>query len=144
MNWKKEAVNDLKDYPLRLESIANIEGRIKALEEDARSLGGISSETPVKGGASRQEDRLINNIAERQNLELNLKVTRQLVSITKGALAKLEKDEYDVLNSFYIAHTPNHIEALCDRLHLEKTRVYELKDRALRKFTLLVYGISEL
>lgn len=144
MNWRKEAISDLKDYSLRLESITNIEKRIKTLEEDASSLGGISSETPVKGGASKQEDRLINNIAERQLLSLNLKVTKHLVSITQSALAKLEKDEREVLNAFYIAQTQNHVQGLCDRLHLEKSRIYELKDRALRKFTILLYGIAEL
>ena len=144
MDWKKEAIKELENYNQRAEAVISIEERIKILEEDICSLKGMSNGVPVMGGGNKQEDRLINNVSERQLLELNLTITKKLLELTQNALSKLEDDEREVLNAFYISAIPNHIQVLCQRLHMEKTFVYKLKDRALRKFTMLMFGIIEI
>lgn len=60
-----------------------------------------------------------------------------------GGLAVLDGEERLVLERFYIHRAKGNVERLCDELHLEKSRVYELKDKALRHFTIALYGLTE-
>ena len=144
MNWKKEAVNDLKSYPQRKKSLANIKDRIRILEEQFTSLSGISTDTPVKGGMSRQEEKMLNNISEREKLSANSKIAEGLVKLTEKGLEVLEKRERQVLEGFYFEKSDNNVERLCRELNVEKSTLYRIKDAALIKFTRAVYGIVEL
>ena len=144
LNWKKEAVNDLRTYPQRKESIENIRERIAVLEEQFTSLHGVSADTPVMGGMSRQEEKMLNNISEREKLTSSLKIAEDLVKLTEKGLAVLDKRERQVLEGFYFEKSDNNVERLCEKFHLEKTRLYEIKDIALRKFTIAMYGTVEI
>lgn len=144
LNWKKEAINDLRTYLQRKESVENIRERIEILEEQFVSLKGLSTDTPVKGGMSRQEEKMLDNISERERLASSLKIAEELVKLTEKGLDVLEKRERQVLEGFYFERSDNHVEKLCERFHLEKTRLYEIKDNALRKFTIAMYGTVEI
>lgn len=144
MNWKAEATKDLKTYPQRKESIENIKEKIKVLDEQFVSLKGISAGEPVMGGASKQEDKWLDNISERERLSFSLKIAEALVELTEKGLSVLDDKEQQILEGFYMKRVENHVEKLCERFHLEKTRLYELKDNALKKFTIAMYGTVEI
>lgn len=144
MNWKVEAVRDLKTYSQRKESVENIQERIKVLDEQFKSLKGISADEPVMGGMSKQEEKWLDNIAERERLSFSLKIAEALVELTEKGLDVLDDRERQILEGFYINHTENHVDVLCDELHFEKSRLYQIKDKALRKFTIAMYGTVEI
>ena len=144
MNWKKEAANDLRTYLQRKASCENIKERIEILDEQFVSLKGISADAPVKGGLSRQEEKMLDNIYERESLLLSLKVTETLVELTEKGLSMLNETEKAVLKGFYFENLENHVEKLCERFSVEKSTLYRMKDSALEKFTRSVYGIVEL
>lgn len=144
MNWEKEAINDLKTYAARKGSVQNLKERIAELSARAEGLRAISADAPVQGGASRQEYALINNIAERDRLRANLDVVQQLVSLIDKGLAVLDEDERYVLDMFYISRPSMYLDKISDRLHFEKSQIYKIKDRALYKFTVAMYGVIDL
>lgn len=144
MNWKKEASNDLRTYVQRREAVTNIRERIKVLEEQFTSLKGLSTDTPVKGGMSRVEEKMLDNISERERLTLSLKITENLVKLTEKGLDVLDKLERQVLEGFYFEKSGARIETLCEELHFEKSRLYQIRDSALRKFTIAMYGTVEI
>ena len=96
------------------------------------------------GGMSRQEEKMLDNISEREKLSSSLKITEDLVKLTEKGLEVLEKRERQVLEGFYFERSENNVERLCEKFHLEKTRLYEIKDIALRKFTIAMYGTVEI
>lgn len=144
MNWKAEAARDLKTYPQRKAAVQNIKEKIKILEEQMVSLKGISADEPVMGGLSKQEEKLLDNITERERLSFSLKIAEELINLTEKGLTTLEERERQVLEGFYMQRVVNHVEALCEKMHIEKTRLYEIKDNALRKFTIAMYGTVEI
>ena len=143
MNWQKEAVNDLKSYEARRQSVDNLKERIADLEKRAIKLGGTSNSVPVQGGGNRNEEALVNNIAERERLTMALSAAQKLVDVIDRGLAVLDDDEYKVLEGFYINRSSRHLDKLCDDLHCEKSTVYRIKDQALYKFTVAMYGIID-
>lgn len=127
MNWQKEAVNDLKSYVARKMSIDNMNQRIAELERRAIRLGSMSSDIPVQGGSSKNEDAIINNIAERDRLIQAIDAAQCLVTIIENGLSVLDEEERKVLDGFYIHHSTRHVDKLCDELHCEKAEFTRLK-----------------
>lgn len=144
MKWSNCAIEDLKKYNALKESVENIKERIEALE--TRFLGIKNSNTdkiPVSGRGSKWEDSMLDNIVERERLELLLKSNERLIMVIEKGLNQLTKTERLVLDRFFICRTRNHVEDLAEELRLEKSQIYRLKEEALQKFTRLMYGIQE-
>lgn len=145
MNWKKESIQRLNDFEARKLALANIEEDRKACELRAHSIRAARTDgEPVKEGGNKREDALINNIVKRDELALNLEIAEREVAVTEAALRTLAQEEYRILYLFYINRPRGHVELLSEELCVERTRVYELKDLALRKFTLACYGVVEI
>jgi hypothetical protein len=144
MNWQNAAIDDLKQYIDMRDSLCNVNERIAALKLKYTGIKSTNMETaPVKGGTSKIEDRLIDNIVERQRLEYTYKATKKLVDIIQRGLDGLDEKERLVLERFYIYRTSGHVERLMEELNYEQRRIYQIKDEALYKFTVKMYGIVD-
>jgi DNA-directed RNA polymerase sigma subunit (sigma70/sigma32) len=145
VDWKKIAIDDLRRYPHLKESLLHIPKKIEALEEYNQSIkGGMSGSEPVSGGTSTSEDRLISNICERERLGHNYNAVSKLVAMIETALGMLNPTERKVLERFYINRSSGYVERLCDELGYEKSRIYQIKEDALLKYTRTMYGLIEL
>ena len=145
MNWKAETENDLKVYQRRKESLENMRQAICLLEDDYCAPKSFTTgRTPVQGGASTTEDWMIRNIMKRERLERNIKTIQSWVEWMEQGLRSLNAQQWDILNEFYMMRTPGYIERLMERYHVERERVYQLKDQALYDLTITLYGICDL
>ena len=145
MDWKKSAESDLRSYLARLDALENIKNRIAALRISQVGLKSAATDKePVKGGTSRHDDKLINNVVEIERLKRDYAVTDRLVKFIEKGLAGLSAEERDVLDCFYINQTHRDLEALKEKLGYEKSQIYRIKDRALYIFTITCYGIIDL
>ena len=145
MNWQSFAVQKLKNYEARKAAAESIPDRIKALELEATAIkAGAGDGMPKAHGDNKTEEQLIGNIAKREELAVNLEIARREIELTEKGLAVLDDEEKRVLYVFFINRPYRHIETLCEELHVEKTKLYGLKDEALKKFTLACYGVVEL
>lgn len=145
MNWQKMSIDRLKEYEARQSALILIPEQIKTLETNFTAIRAARTDgTPVKESGNKREDALLSNIAKRQELEFNLEIAEREAEITAQGLATLTPEERQVLYKFYINRPRRHVEELCEELNFEKTRVYEIKDIALRKFTRAVYGVVEI
>lgn len=145
MNWQKISIDRLRDYETRERALLLIPEQLKALNMSFAAVRAARTDgTPVKEGGNKREDALINNIVMRQELERNLEIVEAEKAITDKGLAVLTEEEKTVLYKFYINRPRRHVEELCETLCYEKTRIYEMKEVALRKFTLACYGIVDL
>ena len=145
MDWKREAADKLKCYEARATSFDRAKEELYRLELDMSRIRSATTDgTPVSGsGSSTREDAMVNNITRREELKRAMKEARAWVEIVEGGLAVLDDEERHILDRFYIHRAKGNVERLCNELHLEKSRVYELKDNALRHFTLALYGVVE-
>ena len=144
MNWKFEAIEKLKEYTARKNAITSIPEEIKRLEEDAQRIRAASTDaTPVQGGGSTREDMLLSNIVHREELKRRLSDALRWVDIVDGGLAVLSDEDRLVLDRFYIHPMRGNVDRLCDELAVEKAAVYKRKEKALRRFTVALYGSTE-
>lgn len=114
MDFKSEAISRLQEYNAR--------------KETADSL----------------EKELANDTARRNELDLYLEETKLWLRVMNRALSALTEDEFLVLYRMHIDRERNSIDRLCDELGLSDRRsVYRRRDRALRRLTIMLYGVTE-
>ena len=144
MNWKREAIDKLKNYEAHKQALECLTKEIRRLESAYTGIRSATTDgTPISGGGNTREDSMLSNIVHRDELKRLLKEARLWVSMVDKALAVLDDEEQLVLDRFYIHRTKGTVEALCESLNLEKSAVYDRRDKALRHFTLALYGVTE-
>lgn len=144
MNWKHEAIDKLKNYEARKQALTNITEELHRLEIKSTSIRSASADSsPVKGGGSGREEALLNNLCHRAELERQLEEARIWCRTVENALSVLTDQERLVLNRFYIRPAKGNVDRLCEELHLEKSRIYSLKNQALEHVTRALYGFIE-
>ena len=146
MNWKTEAVYKLREYNSKKKALANLEEKIKMKETEITAIRTSQlSQAPSHGtNENTAQDRLISSIAEKDELKLNLAIVRRQIAAIERGLAALDEEQRTVLDMFFIDRQCGYIGQLCDMLNVEVATVYRKKDEALRKFTVIMYGIIEL
>ena len=142
MNWEIFGVQRLKAYETRQQAARDIPERIKLLELEFTSIRSAIKDGMPSGNSDR-EAQLVGNIAKREELKANLEIVKREIELTERGLEALDDEEKRVLYIFFINRPHGHIELLCEELCYEKTKVYSLKDRALKKFTLACYGVVD-
>ncbi len=144
MKWKDEAVEKLRRYDAMHRALSNIPAEIRRLEEDAVSLRGVATDAvAVKGGGGRREEALINNMAERQELQWSLEQVKRWLSVTDRGLSALAPEEYLILQRMYLHPERGAIDRLCGELGIEQSSIYRKRDQALQKFTHALYGFTD-
>lgn len=144
MDWKREAADKLKCYEAKRTSLERAQAELRRLEDDMTRIRSAATDgTPVSGGTSTREDVIVNNIARREELKLAMKEARAWVKIVDSGLAVLDEEERHILDRFYIHRANGNVERLCDELRVEVATVYRRRDKALRHFTLALYGVVE-
>ncbi|MBE6944227.1 MAG: hypothetical protein E7453_08260 [Ruminococcaceae bacterium] len=144
MNWKNEAMERLRRYDGMLLAAKNIPIELRRLEEAAVSIrrGGTDGCAVLSGG-NRQEEQLLDNMMNRQELTWQLRQTESWLDTMERALMSLPREERLVLERFYIRPEKGSVERLCTELGAETSTVYRKRDKALRKFTIALYGCEE-
>lgn len=144
MQWKEEAMEKLKRYNAMQIAAKNIPEQICMLEASAATLR--SSSAPKVGGHSgvrAREDALINNLAERQELEWSLARVQQWLAVTKRGLDALSNEELVILQRMYLFPERGAVDRLCGELGVEQATIYRKRDKALHRFTTAMYGFSD-
>ncbi len=141
MNWKNEAIEKLSRYHAMCVSLENIPAELRRLEQQAAGLRGIPTDSPcVKGSPSRREDVLLGSLVHRQELEWGLEQAQLWVGSTQRALSVLDPESRQILDCLYIHPQSQGVRRLCQELNVESSTLYRKRDKALRAFTLALYG----
>lgn len=143
--WKFKAIDKLKGYSAQKASLANLPEEIAQLESEAYSIKSATSDgTPVKGGGSGREDRLLSNITNRDEHKLMLERAQKSVSSIERGLSVLDKTERRILEMVYIHPEAGAVQRLMNELGLAETSsVYKRINKALMHFTMAMYGGTE-
>lgn len=145
MDYKQIAMDDLRKHKYRKQSLEHLSQRIAALNSRLCSIPSPQLDgIPSQGISNRGEERVINILAEIERLGYARKSVQQLVELVDKGLSGLSKAERMVLEKFYIDRPVGHVEFLMEELNFEQRNIYKIKDRALQKFTISMYGILDM
>lgn len=137
MDWKTCAVDDLRRYNHMKIGILNSKDKLRALSrvaDEGRMLSG-------KNG-KRMDSRLVDAIVESERLKSNISAAESLTALVERGLSSLEHDERRVLEAFYMSDRPKTVRQIKEEFGYATRSVYRLRDSALKKFTLAMYGVE--
>ena len=101
MNWKFEAMEKLRLYEAKKQSLRSIPEEIERLESAMKSIRSATADgTPVKGGGSGREDMMLSNIVHREELDRALEQARKWVDLVDAGLEILSQEERLILDRF--------------------------------------------
>lgn len=143
--WKYKSIDKLRDYPLQKSALLSLSEEIARLESEAYSIKSATGDgTPVKGGGSGREERLLSNIVKREEHKAMLHRAKLAVQMVDRGLASLSDDEKHLLEVMYIVGERGKVERLLDELGLqEESSLYKRINKALQRFTVAMYGATE-
>ena len=141
MKYTDWIIPRLRELGQERAALKNIPERILVLEMAFDGLKAANTDgTVVSGGENHREEAMLANIAERDELKHNLEITKREVEQVDAALAELSQEERLVLERFYIHREHGHVDRLCEELNMEKSQVYNIKNRALVKLARMLHG----
>lgn len=141
MNWKDEAVEKLRRYPVMVNAVQTIPKELEWLTEEARSLQAVRMGTGGVRNLRAQENRLMDNLVRRQELERLHSQAQMWVELTTDAMGKLTEQERELLSLLYMQSKD--VSTVCRALGVERSTLYRNRDTALKKLTLALYGALE-
>ena len=143
--WKYRAIDKLKDYMAQKAALQSLPEEIARLESEAYSIKSATGDgTPVKGGGSGREDRLLSNIVKREEHKAMLHRATLAVGMVDRGLSVLNQEERHILGAMYIIRENGCIERLMEEFNLqEESSLYKRAKKALLHFTVAMYGATE-
>ena len=145
VDWKYIAREKLKDYPARVASIESIPMEMERLSAEITSIrSSMSNSGAVKGGGGTRDDQIVTNLALREELARNLTQTKKAVALVDNALSVLDSEERHMINLMYIYRSKGNAERLRQEFGLEDvSSVYRRSEKALRHFTVAMFGLTD-
>jgi hypothetical protein len=137
--WKSLAIDELTIYPAKKEAMTTIPERLRELESAFVSIGSPSADkVAVQGGGGN--DKALNNIVQRESLFQKYTEVVAFTARVERGLAVLTDEENEILSRCYIHPERGAVERIANARGLDKSTVYRMRDDALRKFTIAMYG----
>ncbi len=144
MNWKTEAVEKLRRYQAMQRATVNIPREISRLKEESTALrSGLAARPSGSWNERCREDFLMDNLVTRQQLQWSLDQATSWIEQVNSAMLTLNAEERLILQQLYVLPQNRTLDHLMDQLGMEKSSIYRHRDKALRKFTLSLYGAEE-
>jgi hypothetical protein len=100
--------------------------------------------SPVRSGCADTEEAIVSSICEEERLTLAMRATARLVEIVDRGLASLDERDRRLLDRLYVHATPRALADLQQELCVEQAHLYRLRNAALKRFTISMYGVTEL
>jgi hypothetical protein len=122
MDWEREAVDNLKSY--------------NALKSSLVSISYVIDSLRVKREALRCA------LSDAKEIELlgKLRSTELLLSAVDNGLAALSAEERRVIAAYIRGR--GSIRSIMEDMHVEISQAYVLRNRAIRSFTIAMYGVE--
>lgn len=137
--WKLLAIEELETYPAKKEAMTTIPERLRELESAYVSICSPSADkVAVQGGGGN--DKVLNNIVMRDEYERRLEEACRLVARVERGLAILTDEEKETLERKYIHPEKGWAERIAQARGVEKNKVYNTYENAIRKFKVAMYG----
>lgn len=141
INWKKEAIEELKRLEDLKESIHSLNERIELIQGQLYNISAVQIGERV-GSSDDGDDVRLSKMVELEELKARKLITEKRVQLLQDCLDKLSEEQRLILDRFYIRRTSDYIEELEEVLFKSRAQIYYEKDNALRRLVRLLYGIG--
>ena len=139
MTGKEWLIKDLRDYERLKASEKHLEEEIKTMRLEQTLQASRLDRIPSAGG-NTAEAKLVEAIAKKNDLELDLELTRRKISDIDSLLEGLTAPERSLIEKTDIHWHRGIYEELAEDLEIDIRQVYNRREKALHHLAILRYG----
>lgn len=138
-------IDKLRNYAARKASLDFTAKELERIDAEMTRINSATKEdAPVSGGENHAEDRLVNLIMSKMEIEAIRKETEAWVLNLDRALNALDKDERRIIDVMCINGIRGAAAQLCGEFgEVDERTIYRRRNSALRHLTILYYGAIE-
>lgn len=141
MNYRKWLIEDLQNLDRQRASIENMKEQLAALEAEYSAIKVTNyNKMPSGSGDNVQEEKLLTNIAKRDEIEANLRATVLHVEYMDKLIAQLTETESRIVQRMFVKREKYAADNLATELGYETAQIYRLKNQALTHLAQLRHG----
>lgn len=145
IDYKKACKWELGRYYEKLQAIDSLQDEIDMLSARMEGIRSPARDaTPVQGGSSTAEDRIVNAIYNMDNLKVRHELVKWQVRQMDRGLSILTDQQRRILEVAVMRREYNAIDRLCDELHISRSELYRRMDEAIKRYTICRHGVTEL
>ncbi len=138
-------IDRLRTFASRKQSLDYLSRELERIDSEMTRIGSaLKDTTPVSGGENKSEERLVNLIMQKAELEQIRNETESWLFDMQKALSELNEDDYHIIDVLYLQQLPGAYDKLCEDFGLfDRTTIYRRRNRIIRHLTLTFYGVTE-
>lgn len=141
MNYKKWLIEDLQELERCRFSITQMQEELTTLSAEHAAIKATDyDKIPGGAGGNVQEEKLLTNLAKRDELTANLEATRKHVADMDRLLEALPDEERRVVQRMFIQRERHAADSLVTELGYEVAQIYRLKNQALGHLAQMRFG----
>lgn len=142
MDWKQEATDRLRQLDRLRHSVRSMGQEVKLLREEMGALQGVDTARVAVRGGGWNDDALVGTLVKLGELEGVLGRTKCRIREVESALDTLDAEDRLLLEEMYIRKDGGGASRVGEALGLAGSGVYRRRDKALREFTIALYGVG--
>ena len=144
-DYKKACKWELGRYYEKMQAIDSLQDEIDMLSARMEGIRSPARDaTPVQGGSSTAEDRIVDAIYSMDNLKVRHELVKWQVRQMDRGLSILTDQQRRILEVAVMRREYNAIDRLCDELHISRSELYRRMDEAIKRYTICRCGVTEL
>lgn len=143
MDYVREAIEYLRSYNDLEKALKNLNEEILKLNTDLKCVKEIDySGMPHGSGNETPDDMLVNKLYRKQKAIEEYGQTKKAIGRIDKVLEGLSEDESRVLKMWFIDNARR--DDIAEALHCSEPNAYRIKNRAIRKLAIQLFGIKGL
>ena len=142
MDWKQEAVDRLRQLDRLRNSVRSMGQEIKNIREEMGALHGVDTARVAVRGSGWNDDALMGALVKLRELEGALCRTKRRIREVESALDAMEAEDRLILEEMYVRKEGGGVDRAAEALGVASSGVYRRRDKALREFTVALYGVG--
>lgn len=144
MDYKREAIEYLRQYDNLQTSLDNLKDEIRELSIDIKTLKAVSySDMPSGRGAVEPDDALVNKMIRLSRAKNEYKRTQRTLDRIIVTMDRFEKDNSNyakILKKYYMECLTE--EQIAEDINMSQRHLRRLKNKAIKTFALSIFGVN--
>jgi hypothetical protein len=142
MTGKEEVIQRLQEYDWRKRALETIPQEIARLEAQFQGLQAAQTDGVQVQAQRDPEEKLVENIQRRRELEKRLQEHRQWCQVMDGAMEGLRPEYRRVLEAWYFRRKPMNSETVGDELGIDRSTAYRWRQNGISQLAWMLFGVD--
>lgn len=140
MNKKVQSIEMLKKYNILHGSLETIMEKIELAKMCQQAPKSVQMDKFIASRTNLVSNPVQDLYEQIESLEIKAEMIKSEIELIDTVLDLMKIEDREILNIFFVKRPKNHVAVLCNKFQCEKSQIYRLKNRAIERFSVLMFA----